>query len=188
MTNILFFAYPMYADFEIAHTLFFLKKLGKANLITATIDGKVVESLGGIRTTPDLSISEADPTDFDLILISGGDGVSEVVDDIRIHNFLQQANTLHKPIASICASATILGKAGLLKENKFTCTANTYEMFKEVFVGAEYSGERIEVQDNIITAKGTAFPEFTLAVLDQLLLWKNNEQRESAYLFSKGEV
>lgn len=178
----------MYADFEIAHTLFFLRKLGKANLTIATADGKVVESLGGIVTTPKLSISEADPIDYDLILISGGDGISEVFNDSRIHEFLQQANTLHKPIASICASATILGKAGLLKENRFTCTPNTYEMFKEVFVDAEYTGERIEIQDNIITAKGTAFPEFTLAVIDQLNLWKNKKQREGALLFCKGEV
>lgn len=188
MTRVLFFAYPMYADFEIAHTLFFLRKLGKACVVTATIDGETVESLGGIVTNPGLAIANANPNDFDLILISGGDGVSQVLEDNRIHKFLREANSMQKPIAAICASATLLGKAGLLKGNIFTCTPNTYEMFKEVFADAEYTGERLEVRDNIITAKGTAFPEFTLAVIDQLQLWKTDEQRESARSFCKGEI
>lgn len=32
MVKVLFFAYDQYADFEIAHTLFFLRKLGKAEI------------------------------------------------------------------------------------------------------------------------------------------------------------
>jgi putative intracellular protease/amidase len=188
MTKVLFFAYPMYADFEIAHTLFFLRKLGKATVTTATIDGEPVESLGGIQTQAGIGISDANPNDFDIVLISGGDGFVEVLDDTRIHQFLQQAYSLNKPIFSICASATLLGRAGLLKGKEFTCTPNTYDSFKHVFEGAEYTGNRVEVQGNIITAKGTAFPEFTLAVIDQLKLWKNEEQRNGALLFCKGEV
>jgi putative intracellular protease/amidase len=45
--KILFIAYPQYADFEIAHTLFFLRKAGKVTIVTATVNRKPVESLGG---------------------------------------------------------------------------------------------------------------------------------------------
>ncbi|WP_042149382.1 DJ-1/PfpI family protein [Paucisalibacillus sp. EB02] len=188
MINVLFLAYPMYADFEIGHTLYFLRKLGKAKVTTATVDGEPVESLGGIVTQAQLAISKVDSQDYDLLLISGGDGVAQVLDNVQLQEFLKEYNNLKKPIAAICASSTLLGKAGLLVSSKFTCAPNTFEMFSNVFSDAEYTGNRLEVVDNIITAKGTAFPEFTIAVIDQLRLWKNNEQREGALNFCKGEV
>ena len=188
MIKVLFLAYPLYADFEIGHALFFLRKLGKATVTTATIDGEAVESLGGLVTQAQVAISNTNPNDYDLFLISGGDGVAQILDNIQIQELIKGFNALKKPIAAICASSTLLGKAGLLLGKKFTCTPNTYETFKDVFDGAEYTGNRIEVVDNIITAKGTAFPEFTLAVMDQLGLWKDEEQREGALKFCKGEV
>ena len=188
MIKVLFFAYPMYADFEIGHTLFFLRKLGKAKITTATIDGEAVESLGGIVIQAQVAVSNVNPKDYDLILISGGDGVAQVLDNMQIEELLKGFNKFEKPIAAICASSALLGKAGLLLGRRFTCTANTYETCKDVFGGAEYTGNRIEIVDNIITAKGTAFPEFTLAVMDQLGLWNSEEQREGALKFCKGEV
>ncbi|WP_026905585.1 DJ-1/PfpI family protein [Paucisalibacillus globulus] len=188
MVNVLFFAYPMYADFEIGHTLFFLRKLGKAKVTTATVDGEPVESLGGLITHAQIAISKVNPLDYDLFLISGGDGVSQVLENVQLQRILQEFNHYEKPIAAICASSTLLGKAGLLSGEKFTCTPNTYESFKDVFIGAEYTGNRIEVVENIVTAKGTAFPEFTLAVADQLELWNSEDQREGAMKFCKGEV
>lgn|SRR5690606_22593718 len=186
--KVLFLAYPMYADFEIGHTLYFLRKLGKAKVTTATVDGEPVESLGGIITQAQTAISNVDPTEYDLLLISGGDGVAQVLDHIPLQEFLNDYNNLKKPIAAICASSTLLGKASLLKGRKFTCAPNTMELFRNVFSDAEYTGNRIEKTDHIITAKGTAFPEFTIAVIDQLGLWKNKEQREGALKFCKGEV
>lgn len=188
MTRILFFAYPMYADFEIAHTLFFLRKIGNATIITATVDGQPVESVGGLITKANVSILEVHPNDYDMVLIPGGDGIIEVANDSNVHDFLNNAKKERIPISSICASAVLLGKAGLLVGDQFTCTSNTYETFKDVFKGAMYTGTRFEVTDNVITAKGTAFPDFTLAVLDMLALWKNEEQRDYALRFCKGEL
>jgi putative intracellular protease/amidase len=188
MTRVLFFAYPLYADFEIAHTLFFLRKIGKATITTATIDGNPVESLGGIVTQAHVDIAEVIPDNYDLILISGGDGISEVLNNRKIHSVLKQFNSLGKPITAICASAALLGKSGLLKGNSFTCNPNTYDVYQEVFTGASYTGKRIEIAGNIVTAKGTAFPEFTQAVLDQLRLWESVEQRDWAYKFCRGDI
>lgn len=188
MKKILFFAYPQYADFEIAHTLFFLKKVGKAQVTTVTVDGKPIESLGGLHVQPQLSIPEVNVMDYDLVLISGGDGVQEVINESSIHVILQEAIKVGVPIASICASATLLGKAGLLKGNKFTCTPGTYEHYKEVFEGAEYTGGRIEVGEGFITAKGTAFPEFTVEVGNLLNIWKDQAKADHAFDFSKGNV
>ncbi|GIO25612.1 DJ-1/PfpI family protein [Ornithinibacillus bavariensis] len=188
MKKVLFFAYPTYVDFEIAHTLFFLRKLGKALITTATIDGHEVESLGGLITKAHLSLPEVTLADYDLLLISGGDNVGEVMEDHTVQDFLCKANSLQMPIAAMCGSSVFLAQAGLLKGKSFTCNAITFEKFKSHFEGAEYTGNRVEVLDNIITAKGAAFPEFTIAVIDKLGLWKDEDQRNGALLFSKGEA
>ncbi|MFH5781805.1 DJ-1/PfpI family protein [Heyndrickxia oleronia] len=188
MRNILFIAYPLYADFEIAHTLFFLRKVGKVKVITATVDGKHVESVGGLITTPQITLAEAKVEDYDLVLISGGDGIETIINDSLLSGFLQNAHLKGTPIATICAAATLLGKAGLLKGKKLTCTDNTFTHFSEVFEGATYTGNNIEVLDNIITAKDTAFAEFTIAVGDQMKMWKNDAQSSGALRFCKGEI
>ncbi|MGE8207788.1 DJ-1/PfpI family protein [Heyndrickxia sp. NPDC080065] len=188
MKNILFIAYPQYADFEIAHTLFFIRKSGRFKVTTVTVDGKPVESLAGLITMPQAGLSETDVEKYDLILISGGDGVHTIIDDASLSSFLQKASSKQIPIAAICASATLLGKAGLLKGEKFTCTENTYKHFNHVFEGAIYTGTNIEVGTNIITAKGTAFAEFTVAVGNLLGIWKDNKQSDWAFQFCKGNV
>lgn len=186
--KVLFFAYPSYADFEIAHVLFFLRKKGKAMVTTMTLDGNPVESLAGLKTLPQLSISDVKIRDYDLVLIPGGDGVHEVMDELKVHSLLQEAKSLGIPIASICASAALLGKAGLLQNKRFTCLPGTYKAFKEAFKDANYTEADIEVEEGFITAKGTAFAEFPVAVGHELGLWKDTQEADHVLKFCKGNT
>jgi len=186
MKKILFIAYNQYADFEIAHTLFFIKKVGKYEIETATLLGENVTSLGGLVTCPQLKIEEVDVRDYDLVLISGGDGIRELLDEQSLVVLLQSAYSLKIPIAGICASAALLGRAGLLKGKSFTCLPNTVESFQDVFLEGNYTGEPIHVSESLITAKGTAFAEFTIAVGETLKLWSSEIKKENAMKFCKG--
>jgi putative intracellular protease/amidase len=186
MKKILFIAYNQYADFEVAHTLFFARKVGKYEIVTTTLLGENVTSLGGLVTCPQVKIEEVDVRDYELVLISGGDGISELLKEKSLMILLQNAYSLKIPIAAICASAVLLGKAGLLKGKSFTCLPNTVESFQEVFLDANYTGEAINISEGLITAKGTAFAEFTVAVGEALKLWSNDNQKENALKFCKG--
>lgn len=184
--KILFFAYPMYADFEIAHALFFLRKVGKAHVTTCTFDGNPVESIAGLITMPQLGLEKAKVEDYDLILLPGGDGVSEIMNQTSIHSMLHAASSAGIPIASICASAALLGKAGLLDGKKFTCTQATYDHFNDVFINGEYTGSNIEVSPKMITAQGTAFAEFTVEAGKMIGMWRDDEQADKALRYCKG--
>lgn len=186
MKKILFIAYNQYADFEVAHTLFFARKVGKYEIVTATLTGENVMSLGGLITCPQVKIEEADVRNYDLVLISGGDGISELLNEKCLTALLQNAYSLKIPIAAICASAAFLGKAGLLKGKSFTCLPNTVENFQDAFLDANYTGESIHVSDGLITAKGTAFPEFTISVGETLNMWSSENQKENELRFCKG--
>ena len=187
MVKVLFFIYPQYADFEIAHTLFFLKKLGNANITTASVNGKSVESLGGLTTSAEISLYDVILEEYDLLLISGGDGIETVIDEDIITTILNRAISLQIPIASICASATLLAKAGIIKNKKFTCLPGTFDKYRQLFNECIYTGTDIEVEKGLITAKGTAFPEFTLETCKQVGLLNDKDQAESALKFCRGQ-
>ncbi len=51
-----------------------------------------------------------------LFLISGGDGVSKIINEEVVTTKLIYAKNLGIPIASICDSETLLGKAGILDD------------------------------------------------------------------------
>ncbi|WP_067724888.1 DJ-1/PfpI family protein [Oceanobacillus damuensis] len=186
MKKVLLYVFPLYADFEIAHTLFFLRKIANAHIETVTMDGEPAVSLGGITTIAQLALGNANPDEYDLILLPGGDGIEEILDNETSASFLKEAHSIGIPIASICSSAALLGEAGILRYRKFTCLPHTYEQYKDKFIGAAYTGENVETRSNIITAKGTAFPEFTVAVGNLLGMWRNQQQAEKALQFCKG--
>ncbi|MDQ0271382.1 4-methyl-5(b-hydroxyethyl)-thiazole monophosphate biosynthesis [Cytobacillus purgationiresistens] len=184
--KVLFLAYPQYADFEIGHVLFLLRKVGKAEIVTVTVNGLPVESIGGLKVHAETKLTEIKVNEFDLILISGGDGIGEMIDEESVSQVLQAAVKQSIPIASICASAVLLGKAGLLKGKSFTCLAHTYERNHHLFEGATYTGENILVENNIITAKGTAFAEFATATCQLLDLFPTKDQYHSWLNFCRG--
>jgi protein deglycase len=186
MKKVLFFAYPQYADFEIGHALFLLRKVCKAEITTVSIGGNSVESLGGLWTQVSASIAEINIKNFDLILMSGGDGIQEVIDNEEVLTMLKTATINSIPIASICASAALLGKAGILVGRKFTCLPSTIDQYTSLFELSSYTSSDIEVENTIITAKGTAFAEFAVAVCQQLGYLLEKEKSDSILKFCKG--
>ena len=188
MMNILFLAFSKYADFEIAHPLFFLRKVGKASVTTCTLDGNPVESIAGLITMPQFALEKVHVEKYDLILLPGGDGIAEIMNEPSIHALLKQAHSLEIPIASICASAVLLGKAGILDGVNFTCTQGTYNHFNVAFKNGIYTGSNIEVGTGFITAQGTAFAEFAVEVGKMVGLWSDNAQAQKALRFCKGEI
>lgn len=158
--------FPAYADFEISHSLFLLRKVAKMEIVTATVDGSPVTSIGGLKTAIDVSLENLNINDYHFILIPGGDGIdNELMNNQWLIQQIQSAFQSRIPIASICASALILGKAGILSGEHFTCLAHTYDKYQSLFESSFYTGQPIEVNNRIITAKGTSFAAFAIAAL-----------------------
>ena len=66
-----------------------------------------------------------------------------------------------KAIGAICAAPSIIGKLGLLKGKKATC----FPGFEQFLEGAMFTGDLVNIDDNIVTAKGAgAAIEFGLAL------------------------
>lgn len=187
MKKVLLLLHDHYADFQIGHVLFFLNKLGKAEITTCTVEGAEVISLGGLRIKPDYRLDRLNITDYDLLLIPGGDGIHLAMENEQIFKMIKSAYESNVFIASICGSAVFLAKSGILKDKKFTCNDQTVDEYSNIFETENYTGANVETSSpGFITAKGAAFAQFTIAVLKELNLLQDKTQEEKVLAFCRG--
>lgn len=99
---------------------FLLRQAVGAEIVTASVDGKSVQSVGGLYTQVQHSLSDIDVHEFDLLLLPGGGTMGDMTRGNSIFETILTAYQLGIPIASICASATMLAKAGILNGRNFT--------------------------------------------------------------------
>ena len=86
-------------------------------------------------------------------------------DDARVIEIVQQFNQEHKLIAAICAGPIVLAKAGILKDKICTCSPG----FETQLTGANYQEAIVQKDDHIITGKGPAAAlEFGYTILESL--------------------
>ena len=80
--------------------------------------------------------------------------------DVQI--YMVVSTVLHLVVdGAICAAPSIIGKLGLLKGKKATC----FPGFEQFLEGAMFTGDLVNIDDNIVTAKGAgAAVEFGLAL------------------------
>jgi putative intracellular protease/amidase len=110
--NTYMFLYDGFADFEITPFLLFLRE--KTEVITFSFEKGVQKSEEQLRVVVDLSLSEVDPDDVDLLILPGGDP-EPFRDRTDFHNLLKNVYKRRKLIAAICGGSGFLAHAGLLK-------------------------------------------------------------------------
>ena len=168
--KIAFLIYPMFSNYEVALTLAAFE-MNEKRVVTFAKDKNPVMCEEGLRIVPDKTLAEFVIDDYDCILLSGigGDPTNVIFDDIYkdfLAQFIGRDDIL---IASNSISPTLLGRAGLLKGNKFCVGMN--EEARDLFDFFEYENLQrapIVVDGNVITAMGVAFREFAIAIIRKL--------------------
>ena len=122
--------------------------------------------------------------EYDGIVIPGGlPGATNLRDDARVIEIVQQFNQEHKLIAAICAGPIVLAKAGILKDKICTCSPG----FETQLTGANYQEAIVQKDDHIITGKGPAAAlEFGYTILESLGYDSSNLRQgmQSEYLMN----
>ncbi len=120
----------------------------------------------GLTVIPDETLSNL--SEYDVIVIPGGPGISEARKNEVLLNQVTKAYKTGKLVCSVCTGAFILAKAGVLKGKKAT-TYHT-EINKLSNFGAIPIKERVVVQGNIITGAGvSASLDVGLKIVERLL-------------------
>jgi cyclohexyl-isocyanide hydratase len=156
-----FLLFPNITQLDLTGPHEVLSKLpgGKVHLIWKNLEP--VKAVGGMMIVPDTTL--ADCPQLDLICVPGGPGMTGLMVDEEVLDFLRKQAAGARYVTSVCTGALVLGAAGLLKGKR----AATHWMLMNVLptLGAIPVSERVVQDGNIITGGGvTAGIDFGLKV------------------------
>ena len=133
-----------------------------ASTVTNEIEGKL-----GLKITPDINVKDINVDEIDALIFIGGGGSAQYFEDPLAHDLANQIAKQNKVVGAICIAPVILANAGLLKGKKATVFPDGIEVLDKN--GATYTGNAVEIDDNIITGNGpTAATEFGNALVKLL--------------------
>jgi len=172
--KVIFVILEQYADWEYSLLAAALQdgikdKTSAFEVKTVSLSDKPIKSIGGFTTVPDYSTDNI-PADYaGIILIGAKSWRAEETKSVA--PLLQRAYLDGKVIGAICDATVFLGMNDLL--NKRRHTSNTLEDLlaaaQDSYTGKDYyQNEQAVRDDNLITANGSGFLEFTKEVLTAL--------------------
>jgi cyclohexyl-isocyanide hydratase len=131
----------------------------KVQLVAHTLDP--VQTDRGMMIVPTVTFADCPP--LDVVMVPGGPGQQELMEDAVVLEFLQRQARAAKYVTSVCTGSLVLGAAGLLKGKRATCHWAAIEHLKPL--GAIPVSEKVVIDGNIITGAGvTSGIDFALVV------------------------
>ena len=98
------------------------------------------------------TVTYADCPPLDVIMVPGGSGQQDLMDDEAVLEFLRQAAASAKYVTSVCTGSLVLGAAGLLKGRRATSHWSVVDQL--ALLGAIPTHERVVVDGNVVTGAG----------------------------------
>ncbi|SMO81380.1 4-methyl-5(b-hydroxyethyl)-thiazole monophosphate biosynthesis [Saccharicrinis carchari] len=143
--------------------------LRRAQIDVTTVsisDKREVHGAHKIPIVADVVFADADFSGADLLVLPGGlPGSTNLNEHIALKELLVDFSNKGKLIGAICAAPLVLGGLGLLKDKTATC----YPGVEGKLTGAKHTGAPLEVDGNIVTAKGIgAAMKFALQLVSML--------------------
>ena len=117
--------------------------------------GECIGKLGG-HAWADVAIHEVNAHDYRAVVLVGGPGCANLLHDHETLFLAKEAYQAGKIVAAICMVPSILANAGLLEGKRATSFSGEKENLEKN--GAIFTGNRVEIDGQIITATG---PEAT---------------------------
>lgn len=106
----------------------------------------------GMQIVP--TVTHADCPALDVIMVPGGPGQQDLMEDEDALGFLRRQAASAKFITSVCTGSLVLGAAGLLRGKRATCHWAAIEHL--ALLGATPVRGRVVVDGNVVTGAGVA--------------------------------
>jgi putative intracellular protease/amidase len=178
--HVLVYLHEGYADWEIGFILPELVKAGYG-VKSASTDGLVVKSMGGLTVQPDQRLSSVDPIElFDLVILPGGDSWNDPKNHQEILALIPTWYKSGRVIAGICGAVIGLARIGLLNSVKHTSNyLPITQQFAPNYTGCKFHSQRLaETDQNLITASGVGAIEFSCEILKVLKIFDEAQAEE----------
>ncbi|QYR22968.1 type 1 glutamine amidotransferase [Paenibacillus sp. sptzw28] len=123
----------------------------EAVIIGLTKGAELTGKNGTVSYTSHLSAAEADPADYDAVIIPGGGSPSHLLDSEHIIEFIQKMDKEGKTIAAICHGPQLLAKAQLLDGRNLTAFPELHAEINDA--GGRFIDKAVVVDENLITSR-----------------------------------
>ncbi|HVZ54504.1 MAG TPA: DJ-1/PfpI family protein [Pseudolabrys sp.] len=120
------------------------------HLIARTLDPVTTDR--GMQILPTVSYADCPP--LDVVMVPGGPGQQDLMEDQEALGFLRRQAASAQFITSVCTGSLVLAAAGLLKGKRATCHWAAIDHL--ALMGAIPTRERVVVDGNVVTGAGVA--------------------------------
>lgn len=128
-----------------------LCRLPNSTFHVAAKERAPVKDVNGLILTPTITWRETPP--LNLLVIPGGEGIEDVIDDPEAHDFLRKQLAGRTPhIFSVCTGALFCAAAGLLRGKRATTHWRSFHLLEHY--GAVPVNQRVVSDGNITCAAG----------------------------------
>lgn len=142
----------------------------------ASIDGKEVSCLNGMRIVPDAAL--ADIGTADLLIVTSANVDERHTWHAAVAPHLLRLHASGTQLASICTGAFVLAEAGLLRGRVATTHWGFVPVFRQLYPEVDVRPERMLTQDGDIFCSGgiNAYAELCLYLVERWCGYKTAEQ------------
>lgn len=128
--------------------------LEKAGFKVLTVSTTLQQAVGklGLLVQPDTLLQELRDKQLDALIFIGSGGSSQYFEDPVAHELARYFYNEGKIVGAICIAPVILANAGLLKGKKATVFPDGKDVLAKN--GAVYTGNKVEIDQRIITGCG----------------------------------
>jgi putative intracellular protease/amidase len=165
--------YDTWSDWEVGYATAHIanpqwqRQPGRFRVATVGATRDAVTSMGGLRTTPEISLAELRPSESAMLILPGAD-TWMTGDNTAFAEKAAEFVAAGVPVAAICGSTAGLAAAGLLDDRRHTSNAPEF-LAGTGYAGAERYVDAPAVNDGgVITASSVWPVEFAREVLAQL--------------------
>ena len=147
-----------------------LESAGAQPVLVSEEPGTITALIGdwdrGDDFTVDLTLDEADPADYDALVLPGGTLNSDKIrTNPKAIAFVQSFMEAGKPVASICHGPWILIEAGVVRGRTLTSTTRIATDLRNA--GADWVDAEVVVDGNLLTSRSPRdLPAFNAALLE----------------------
>ena len=178
-----------FADWEPAHAFCEIGRSGKFEVLTVGFSRDTVQSMGGLKVSPDILLTGVNIDEVAFFMLPGGD-MWEKTSHAEIHDLLNKLHEQSVLVGAICAATLEIARAGLTRGIRHTSNAKAY--LKAMVPGYKeehlYVDELAVTDKNIITASGLGSVEFAREVIRNLKLHSEADAAVWFDMFKRGVV
>ena len=179
-----------FADWEAAHAIAELRRNGNYRVEFVGLSREPVESMGGMRVLPTMTIAEVQPEDVAVFILPGGDRWEAAAIEPELERILKLLDERHVPIAAICGATVAISRLGLLGGRRHT--SNGLEYLRSQVPGYAEAANYVDapaVRDRgLITASGLADVEFARELFEELGVMSADDRELWATIFRSARL